>query len=97
MRKTTKSPGEQFVKDTKRATRRQYSSEEKIGIVLDGLPGEDSIGELCRREGNSQGACHKWFKAFIEAGKRQHCPGSLTSAPDAANDRREPLLANAGK
>ena len=55
MRKTTKSPGEKIVKDIKRATRKQYSSEEKIRIVLDGLRGEDSIAELCRREGISQG------------------------------------------
>ena len=45
MRKTTKSPGEKIVKDIKRATRKQYSSEEKIRIVLDGLRGEDSIAE----------------------------------------------------
>jgi transposase-like protein len=54
MRQTTgtrKSPGEKIVKDIKRATRKQYSSEEKIRIVLDGLRGEDSIAELCRREG----------------------------------------------
>jgi transposase len=43
MRKTTKSPGEKIVKDIKRATRKHYSSEEKIRIVLDGLRGEDSI------------------------------------------------------
>ena len=53
MRKTTKSPGEKIVKDTKRATRTHYSSEDKIRIVLDGLRGEDSIAELCRREGIS--------------------------------------------
>jgi len=47
MRKTTKSPGEKIVKDIKRATRKQYSAEEKIRIVLDGLRGEDSIAELC--------------------------------------------------
>jgi transposase len=46
---TRKSPGEKLVKDIKRATRKQYSSEEKIRIVLDGLRGEDSIAELCRR------------------------------------------------
>ena len=52
---TRKRPVENFVKDIKRATRKQYSSEEKIRIVLDGLRGEDSIAELCRREGISQG------------------------------------------
>jgi len=65
MRQTTgtrKSPGEKRVKDIKRATRKQYSSEEKIRIVLDGLRGEDSIAELCRREGISQGIYYKWSK-----------------------------------
>lgn len=51
MRKITKSLGEKIVKDIKRATRKHYSSEERIRIVLDGLRGEDSIAELCRREG----------------------------------------------
>ncbi len=74
MRQTTrtrKSPGEKIAKDIKRATRKQYSSEEKIRIVLDGLRGEDSIAELCRREGISQGVYYKWSKDFMEAGKRR--------------------------
>ena len=65
MRKTTKSPGEKIVKDIKRATRKQYSSEEKIRIVLDGLRGEDSIAELCRREGISQGRAIALQKPFM--------------------------------
>jgi transposase len=52
---TRKSPGEKIVKDIKRATRKHYSTEEQIRIVLDGLRGEDSVAELCRREGISQG------------------------------------------
>ena len=71
MKKTTKSPGERIVKDIKRATRKHYSSEEKIRIVLDGLRGEDSIAELCRREGISQGIYYKWSKDFMEAGKKR--------------------------
>ena len=71
MRKTTESPGEKIVKDIKRATRKHYSSEEKIRIVLDGLRGEDSIAELCRREGISQGIYYKWSKDFMEAGKKR--------------------------
>ncbi len=55
----------------KRATRKHYSSEEKIRIVLDGLRGEDSIAELCRREGISQGIYYKWSKDFMEAGKKR--------------------------
>jgi transposase len=62
---------EKTVKDIQRATRKQYSSEEKIRIVLDGLRGEDSIAELCRREGLSQGVYYKWSKDFMEAGKRR--------------------------
>jgi len=62
MRRTTKSPGEKIVKDIKRATRKHYSPEKKIRIVLDGLRGEDSIAELCRREGISQGIYYKWSK-----------------------------------
>ena len=61
MRQTSKSPGEKIVKDIKRATRKQYSSEEKIRIVLDGLRGEDSIAELCRREGISV-VSRNWWK-----------------------------------
>ena len=71
MRQTTgtrKSAGEKIIKDIKRATRTQYSSEQKIKIVLDGLRGEDSIAELCRREGISQGVYYKWSKDFMEAG-----------------------------
>ena len=68
---TRKSPGEKIVKEIKRATRKQYSSEEKIRIVLDGLRGEDSIAELCRREGISQGVYYKWSKDFMEAGKKR--------------------------
>jgi len=51
MRKTTRSPGEKVVKGIKRATRKHYSPDEKIRIVLDGLRGGDSIAELCRRRG----------------------------------------------
>ena len=53
--KDNESPGEKIVKDIKRATRKHFSSGEKIRIVLDDLRGEDSIAELCRREGISQG------------------------------------------
>ena len=68
---TGRRSSEKIVKDIKRATRKQYSSEEKIRIVLDGLRGEDSIAELCRREGISQGVYYEWSKAFMEAGKRR--------------------------
>ncbi|MFV1580805.1 MULTISPECIES: IS3 family transposase, partial [unclassified Phaeobacter] len=66
-----KSHGEKVVKDIRRATRKQYSTEEKIRIVLDGLKGEDSIAELCRREGIAQSLYYSWSKEFLEAGKKR--------------------------
>jgi transposase len=59
------------IKDIRRATRKQYSAEEKIRIVLDGLRGEETIAELCRREGIAQSIYYKWSKEFLEAGKRR--------------------------
>ena len=69
--KHSKAPAQAVVKDIRRATRKQYSAEEKIRIVLEGLRGEDSIAELCRREGIAQGVYYKWSKDFMEAGKRR--------------------------
>ena len=68
---TKQSHGEKVVKDIRRVTRKQYSAEEKIRIVLDGLKGEDSIAELCRREGIAQSLYYSWSKEFLEAGKKR--------------------------
>ena len=65
------SSSERLVKSIRRATRKQYSAEEKIRIVLDGLRGESSIAELCRREGIAEGLYYSWSKEFLEAGKRR--------------------------
>ncbi len=62
---------EHFVKDIRRATRRHFSSEDKIRIVLEGLRGEDSIAELCRKESIVQNLYYTWLKEFLEAGKRR--------------------------
>ncbi len=59
------------LKDIRRATRRHFSAEDKIRILLDGLRGEDSIAELCRREGIAQSLYYVWSKEFLEAGKRR--------------------------
>ena len=67
----TKKPAEQVVKDIRRATRRHFSAEDKIRIVLDGLRGDDSIAELCRKEGIAQSLYYVWSKEFMEAGKRR--------------------------
>lgn len=65
------SSAEQHVREIRRQTRKRYSSEEKIRIVLEGLRGEHSIAELCRREGIAQGIYYKWSKEFLEAGKKR--------------------------
>jgi transposase len=62
---------EKLVKDIRRKTRKIYSAEEKIRIVLDGLRGEMSIAELCRREGLAESVYYKWSKDFLEAGKHR--------------------------
>jgi transposase len=66
-----KEPAERVLKDIRRATRKHYSAEDKIRIVLEGLRGEDSIAELCRREGIAQSMYYGWSKEFLEAGKRR--------------------------
>ena len=66
-----RAPVEQMVKDIRRATRRHFSTEDKIRVVLEGLRGEDSIAELCRREGIVQNLYYRWSKEFLEAGKKR--------------------------
>ena len=62
---------EQHIKDIRRKTRRRYSAEDKIRVVLEGLRGEYSIAELCRREGIAQSQYYSWSKEFLEAGKKR--------------------------
>jgi len=77
-----KYSAEKAIRDIRRATRRQYSAEEKIRIVLEGLRGEDSIAELCRREGINQNLYFRWSKEFLEAGK-------MRLAGDTARETRD--------
>jgi len=70
-RKKSKSSPQAVVRNIKRQTRRKFSSEEKIRIVLEGLRGEDSIAELCRREGIHPNHYYRWSKDFLEAGKKR--------------------------
>ena len=72
------------IKDIRRATRKQYAAEEKIRIVLDGLRGEETIAELCRRESIAQSIYYKWSKEFLEAGKRR-LAGDTARRPCAAS------------
>ena len=96
MRQTStpaKEPAEQVVSEIRRATRRQFSAEEKIRIVLQGLRGEDSIAELCRREGISQNLYYRWSKEFLEAGKKRLAGDT---AREATSDEVRTLRREAG-
>jgi transposase len=81
---------EKTVRDIRRATRRRHSSEEKIRIVLEGLRGEESIAELCRREGLNQNVYYRWSKDFLEAGKRRLAGDT---ARDATSDEVKDIRA----
>jgi transposase len=90
-----KQPAEDAIRDIRRATRRHFSAEEKIRIVLEGLRGEESIAELCRREGIASSMYYGWSKEFLEAGKRRlagdtAAPRPLTRGLELlGKDRRE--------
>ena len=66
-----KDPAEKAIRDIRRKTRKRYSAEEKIRIVLSGLRGEESIAALCRHEGIAEGLYYSWSKEFLEAGKKR--------------------------
>ena len=68
---TSKDAADKLVRGIKRKTRKQYSAEEKIRIVLAGLRGEESIAALCRREGIAESLYYSWSKEFLEAGKNR--------------------------
>lgn len=90
---------DKHVKEIKRKTRRKFSAEEKIRIVLDGLRGESSISELCRREGIAESPYYNWSKEFMEAGKkrlsgdtqRQATSGEVTKLKHETRDLKEAL------
>ena len=89
---TQKRSAEKTVRDIRRATRRHYSAEEKIRIVLDGLRGEESIAELCRREGINSNVYYRWSKEFLEAGKKRL---SGDTAREATSDEVKQLRSEA--
>jgi len=77
------------VREIRRRTRRKFSPEEKIRIVLDGLRGEQSVAELCRREGIAANLYYRWSKDFLEAGKKQLSGDTLREATsDEVKDLR---------
>jgi len=71
---------EATIRNIRRNTRKKYSAEEKIRIVIEGLRGDQSIAELCRREGMSQSLYYKWSKEFLEAGKQRLTGNTLRQA-----------------
>jgi transposase len=86
-----KQPAEEAIKDIRRATRRHFSAEEKIRIVLEGLRGEESIAELCRRKGIASSMYYGWSKEFLEAGKRRLAGDTAraTTSDEVKDLRRE--------
>ena len=83
---------EKTVRDIRRATRRHHSAEDKIRIMLEGLRGEDSIAELCRKEGINQNLYYRWSKEFLEAGKKRLAGDT---AREATTDEVKELKARA--
>ncbi len=69
-----------IIKDIQRQTRKQYSAEEKIRIVLEGLQGQASLAEICRREGINPNIYYRWSKEFLEAGKKRLLGDSIREA-----------------
>ena len=84
-----KQSTEAAVREIRRRTRRKFSPEEKIRIVLEGLRGEQSISELCRREGIASNLYYRWSKDFLEAGKKQLAGDTVREATsDEVKDLR---------
>lgn len=89
-----KPSAEKTVRDIRRATRKRYSSEEKIRIVLEGLRGEDSIAELCRRGGINANVYYRCSKDFLEAGKKRLSGDTVREATsDEVKDLRNETAA----
>jgi transposase len=91
MKPKTKQSPESAVREIKRKTRRKFNPEERIRIVLEGLKGEDSIANICRREGIAPSMYYKWSKAFLEAGKQRLQGDTLreASSSEVAELRKE--------
>ncbi len=71
MPRKKKQSSEAAVREIRRRTRRRFSAEEKVRVVLEGLRGEESIAALCRREGIAANLYYRWSKEFLEAGKKR--------------------------
>ena len=96
-----KNSTESVVREIRRKTRKKYSSEEKVRIVLEGLRGESSITELCRREGINSNLYYKWSKEFLDAGKqrlagdiKRHATSSEVTGLKQENQQLKELVAD---
>ena len=90
MRKEGSATPEKVVEDIRRKTRRRFSAEEKIRIVLEGPRGEESIATLCRKEGLAPNLYYRWSKEFLEAGKRR-------LVGDTSRDAAAPEVSDCGR
>ena len=97
---TEKKSVEKTVREIRRKTRKKYSAEEKIRIVLKGLRGEGTIAELCRREGIPPNMYYKWSKEFLEAGKqrlqgdtKRHADGQEVQSMKRENEQLKAIVA----
>ena len=89
MTRTKKQSAEAAVREIRRKTRRKFAPEEKVRIVLEGLRGEQSISELCRRENIASNLYYRWSKEFLEAGKKQLAGDTVREATsDEVKDLR---------
>ena len=88
---TSKDAADRLVRGIRRKTRKHYSAEEKIRIVLAGLRGEESIAALCRREGIAESLYYNWSKEFLEAGKQRLAGDTArhATAPEVKDLRSE--------
>jgi transposase len=88
---TSKDAADRLVRGIRRKTRKHYSSEEKIRIVLAGLRGEESIAALCRREAIAESLYYNWSKEFLEAGKQRLAGDTArhATAPEVKDLRSE--------
>ena len=80
-RKSKKKAVESTVRNIRRNSRKRYSGEEKIRIVLEGLRGEETVAELCRQEGISESVYYRWSKEFLEAGKQRLYGTNIANLP----------------
>jgi transposase len=102
---TQSDEAEKAVRDIRRATRRHFSAEDKVRIVIAGLRGEDSVAELCRKEGINQNLYYRWSKDFLEAGKkrlagdtaREATSDEVKGLPADSHQLKELLGADAGE